>query len=138
MIVLDTNVLSELMRPAPAEVVMRWFARQPFADLFTTAVTESEILAGVRLLPSGRRRTALESAAAGLFDDLAGHILPFDSAAAHEFAEIERERRRLGRPIFRADAEVASIARSHGARVATRDTADFAGCGVELVNPWVT
>jgi predicted nucleic acid-binding protein len=136
-IVLDTNVLSELMRPTPSREVVAWYVRQPASELFTTSITESDVLTGLGLLPRGKRRASLEAAATALFDELAEQVLPFDSAAARAFAEIEIARRRLGRPISRADAEIAAIARSLGAGLATRNTADFAGCGVNLVDPWI-
>ncbi|MBL8957206.1 MAG: type II toxin-antitoxin system VapC family toxin [Myxococcaceae bacterium] len=136
MIVLDTNVLAELMRPAPSEAVLAWYARQPLAELFTTAITESEILTGLALLPRGRRRAALEAAAQGVFDELGDQLLPFDSNAARAFAEIEVDCRRAGRPITRADAEIAAISRSLGAALATRNLDDFTHCGVVLVDPW--
>ena len=135
-IVLDTNVLSELMRPAPSDAVVAWYGRQAAWDLFTTTITESEILTGLALLPRGKRRTALEAAAQDIFEELGDHVLPFDSGAARAFAEIEVERQRAGRPISRADAEIAAIARSLGAGLATRNRDDFTGCGVVLVDPW--
>lgn len=137
MIVLDTNVLSELMRPAPAAPVLRWMAAQPAVRLFTTTITEAEILYGLALLDDGKRRIGLEGAARAMFaEELAGHVLPFDSAAALEFAAIAATRRRAGRPISQADAQIAAIARVRGAGLATRNTVDFDGCGLTLVNPW--
>lgn len=139
MIVLDTNVLSELMRPSPHPRVVRWVAAQPVRSLFTTAITEAEILLGVALLPTGKRRSALKEAVVAMFaEDLRGRILPFESAAAAEFASILSSRRRGGRPMSHADAQIAAIARSHGARVATRNISDFEGCELSLCNPWVT
>lgn len=137
MIVLDTNVLSEMMRPEPAEAVRLWLARQPVAQVFTTAVTEAELLYGVALLPDGRRRDMLRDAVIALFaEDLAGRVLPFDSAAAAQYAALATGRRRSGRPIALADAQIAAIARSRGAAVATRNVADFEGCGIGTVDPW--
>jgi predicted nucleic acid-binding protein len=136
-IVLDTNVLSELMKAEPAPGVERWVAGRPAAGLFTTTVTQAEILYGVALLPAGRRRSALEEAVTLMFEvDLAGRVLPFDGAAAHAYAALAAERRRAGRPIAQFDAQIAAIARSRGATLATRNIADFAGCGVPLLNPW--
>ena len=136
MIILDTNVLSELMRPAPSDRVLAWFQGFTLAELFTTAITESEIRQGLALLPAGRRRASLEAVADGMFADLENRVLPFDSTAAKAFAGLQAARRKAGRAIGRADAEVAAIARSHSARLATRNPGDFAGCGVELIDPW--
>ena len=139
MIVLDTNVLSELMKPAPAEGVVRWMALQPATSLYTTSVTQAEILHGIMLLPAGRRRSAIEAAAEAMFgEDFAGRILAFGSDAARLYARIAVERRREGRPISHFDAQIAAIARSAGAAIATRNVADYDNCGVRLVNPWKT
>lgn len=137
MIVLDTNVLSEAIKPEPADTVLRWLSTQPPARLFTTSITEAEILYGLALLPKGGRRDSLEEAARLMFaEDFAGRVLPFDSAAAREFSEIASARRKLGRPITQFDAQIAAIARSRGAAVATRNTVDFEMCGIAVVNPW--
>ena len=137
MIVLDTNVLSELMRPAPSERVVRWVAGQPTTSLYTTSITQAEILHGIMLLPSGRRRSALESAAGAMFsEDFGGRVLPFGSEAALTYARIAVQRRRAGRPISHFDAQIAAIARSAGAAIATRNVADYDACGVEIINPW--
>lgn len=137
MILLDTNILSELMRPAPSPAVMSWLAAQPAASLFISAVTEAELRYGVMLLPEGRRRAELMTALeAMLADDFAGRILPFDSAAALAFAAIAASRRQAGKPVSQFDAQIAAIAQSRGAELATRNVADFAECGVEIINPW--
>ncbi len=137
MIVLDTNVLAELMRSGPSVRVERWLAAQPIAALFTTTVTQAEVLLGVALLPAGRRRAALERAVEGMFEeDFAGRILSFDGAAAHAYAAISSGRRKAGHPISQFDALIAAIARSRGAAVATRNVADFADCGVPVIDPW--
>ena len=137
MIVLDTNVVSELMRPGPAETVLQWMANQPSAELFTTTITQAAILFGLAVLPEGRRRSGLLAAAEAMFDvDFAGRILPFDIAAAREFAELAAERQRQGRPAGALDVQVAAIARSRGAVVATRNVADFEGFGPPVINPW--
>lgn len=138
MIVLDTNILSELMKPAPSERVAAWMASQPAQSLYTTSITEAEILHGVLLLPSGRKRRAFEAAAKEMFrEEFAGRVLAFGSDAAFPYARIARDRRRAGRPISHFDAQIAAIARSTGAKVATRNVSDFEGCGVDIVNPWV-
>ncbi len=137
MIVLDTNVLSELMKATPSESVNLWVARQPPSSLFITTVAQAEILYGLALLPSGSRRDSLEAAAQAMFEeDFAGHILPFDIAAAYQFAEIASERRQSGRPISQFDAQIAAIARSRGAALSTRNIRDFEGCGLQVFNPW--
>ncbi len=137
MIVLDTNVVSETLRRKPADSVRRWLQAQPPTSLFTTTVCEAEILYGVALMPLGRRRTGLERAFSAIFEEeFSDRILPFDRAAASAFAEIAATRRRMGRPVGEFDAQVAAIAQSRGAAVATRNVEDFAGCGIRVINPW--
>jgi hypothetical protein len=136
-IILDTNVVSELMKPAPAGRVLDWIAAQPASALYTTSITQAEILHGLALLPKGKRRNALESAAeAMLREDFAGRILPFGSDAAQAYARIAADRRRAGRPISQFDAQIAAIARSAGAAIATRNVTDYDRCGVKILNPW--
>ena len=137
MIVLDTNVVSELMKATPAAAVARWFADRPAATLYTTSITHAEILHGILLLPAGKRRGALETAAEAMFDeDFGGRVLPFGGEAARAYARIAVQRRRAGRPISHFDAQIAAIARSVRAQVATRNVNDYEGCGVDLLNPW--
>jgi predicted nucleic acid-binding protein len=137
MIVLDTNVLSEIMRPEPSPRVVAWMGAQSAADVYTTSITEAEVLHGLMLLPSGKRRDALETAATSMFEeDFAGRILGFGSDAAPLYARIASDRRRAGRPISHFDAQIAAIARLAGAALATRNTADFEGCGLHVVDPW--
>ena len=137
MIVLDTNVLSELMKATPADSVMRWIASQPATSLYTTSITQAEILHGIMLLSAGKRRNAFEGAAQAMFnEDFAGRILPFGSDAAAPYARIAAARRRAGHPISHFDAQIAAIAHSAGAAVATRNVSDFDGCGVKVINPW--
>ncbi len=137
MILLDTNILSELMQPAPEQRVEQWLAGQPRAGVFISAITEAELRYGVALLPPGRRRSALAAALeAMLAEDFTGRSLPFDSAASVAFADIAATRRKAGRPIAQADAQIAAIARSRGANLATRNVPDFDGCGISVVNPW--
>jgi predicted nucleic acid-binding protein len=137
MIVLDTNVLSEAWRPKPSAKVLGWMRSQPATGLFTTTITEAELYYGIALLPDGRRRRTLETAIRLIFtEDLAGRVLPFDSAAAREYADIAATRRRAGRPMPEADAQIAAIARSRGAALATRNTDDFADCGLTVISPW--
>lgn len=137
MIVLDTNVLSELMRPAPEPAVLDWFAAQSTPALFVTAMTQAEILFGLELLPKGRRRTTLVAAANEMFEhDFAGRVLAFDSMAAVVYARIAATRGAAGRTIGQMDAQIASIALSHGATLATRNLPDFGDCDLELIDPW--
>jgi predicted nucleic acid-binding protein len=137
MIILDTNVLSELMKPAPTGTVVDWMAAQPAASLYTTSITQAEILHGLMLLPRSRRRSALEAAATSMFaEDFAGRILGFGTEAAPPYAQIASDRRRAGRPISAFDAQIAAIARFTGAAIATRNVADFHSCGVTLMDPW--
>lgn len=137
MIVLDTNVLSELIRPEPASGVVDWLRAQARSSLFTTAISRGEMLVGVLMLPVGQRRRRLEEEVGAIFaEDLAGRILAFDSDAADAFASITAQRRALGRPISQSDAMIAGIARSRGARLATRNVRDFEGCGIALIDPW--
>ena len=137
MIVLDTNVLSELMRPTPSEAVLRWVAGQPGTELFTTTITQAEILFGLALLPEERRRNDLLAAAERMFvEDFSGRVLPFDTAAATAFASVAAGRRRKGRPTGAFDAQIAAISGSRGAALATRNVADFLECGLVIINPW--
>lgn len=139
MIIVDTNVVSELMRPAPSEAVLMWVAAQPAARLFTTTITQAEILFGVALLPEGRRRSGLATAAKQMFvEDFADRVLPFDAVAADAFAPIAGMRRQQGRPMGAFDAQIAAIAASRGAALATRNVSDFLNCGLTVLNPWET
>ncbi len=136
-ILLDTNVLSELLRTQPDQGVLAWFAKQPADSLFVSAVTQAEMLLGARLLPRSKRRQQLEEALDAMFqEDFAGRVLPFDSAAASSFAAIVADRRSAGRPISQFDAQIAAIALSRRTGLATRNVSDFAGCGLVLSDPW--
>ena len=138
MIVLDTNVVSELMRAAPDRAVMAWVSSQPPPLLYTTSITQAEILYGLQILPAGRRRTQLEGAVEEMFEeDFAGRVLPFEEAAARGYARIAAERRRLGRAdIQHFDAQIAAIAVSARAAIATGNVRDFDDCGLKIINPW--
>jgi toxin FitB len=136
-IVLDTNVISELMRAKPHPAVLGWVARQPRALLYTTYISQAEILYGIGALPEGRRRAALAAAAAAMFaEDFTDRILSFESAAAARYADIVVARRQAGNPIEGFDALIAATALSAGASIATRDTGGFAGCGLTVIDPW--
>lgn len=138
MIVLDTNVLSEAVRPTPQQRVLDWLAAQQAATLYTTTISEAELLYGIASLPGGRRRSALaETMRRMLSEDFAGRVLTFDRPAAREFAVIASVRRSKGRPISAFDAQIASIARAQGAAVATRNVSDFEGCGIDIIDPWI-
>jgi len=137
MIVLDTNVLSEVMKPKPSAQVLLWMAAYPRERLFITTITQAEVLYGVRILPAGKRRAALQADIDAILDvEFAGRILPFDEQAARAFSRIAAERRGSGRPIAEFDAQIVAIAFSRGAAVATRDVRGFEGCGVTVLNPW--
>ena len=137
MIVIDTNVVSELMRLIPEPAVMTWFSGQDSAELYLTAVSEAELRAGAAILPAGRRRERLAAEVdAVVREDFAGRVLPFDSAAARAYAVIAASRRSMGRPILEADCQIAAIARARDAAVATRDGADFEHCGIAVIDPW--
>ncbi|MCE9631195.1 MAG: type II toxin-antitoxin system VapC family toxin [Planctomycetia bacterium] len=137
MIILDTNVVSEILRPVPSPLVEAWLAAQDGANVFFTAVGESELRHGVALLPTGRRRNLLTEAISSMLEeDFLNRILPFDSAAARAYASIAVSRRLAGRPISQFDCQIAAIVACHRAVLATRNTADFEGCGIDVINPW--
>lgn len=137
MIVLDTNVLSEFMRPQPDERVVAWLKQQTRSNLFTTTVTRGEILYGVLILPDGQRKARLHQEVEAIFAvDMAGRVLPYDEAAADAHARIAAARRAQGRPVGQSDAMISGIVRAHGAALATRNTPDFEDCGIALVDPW--
>jgi predicted nucleic acid-binding protein len=137
MFLIDTNVISELMRATPAPSVLNWFSTQDPSTLYLSAVTEAELRTGIAILPAGQRREGLKAALdATIAVDFEGRILPFDTDAAKTYAEIAAGRRSSGRPIPDADCQIAAIARAAGMPVATRNTRDFEGCGVDVINPW--
>ena len=137
MFVLDTNVLSAVMGSHPVPAVADWVAAQPEERLFTTAISQAEILAGVGIMPEGRRRRGLEAAAKAIFvNAFDGRILPFDEKSADFYPGIFAARKRAGKPTAAMDLMIAAIARAHGANMVTRNTADFDGCGLTLINPW--
>lgn len=137
MIVLDTNVISEVMRERPDAGVLAWIDRHAAGELCVTAITEAEIRTGIAILPEGNRKLGLLAAAEQAFGLLfAGRVLPFDSEAAQAYARIAADRRLRGRPISQADCQIAATARSTGASLATRNVSDFDGCGVDVIDPW--
>ncbi|HST42730.1 MAG TPA: type II toxin-antitoxin system VapC family toxin [Conexibacter sp.] len=135
MIVLDTNVVSELMRPAPAPRVLRW-VDGPGAASVITAVTAAELLAGAERLDDGARKRELLDKIHAAIDQFRGYVLSFDIDCADHCAEIFTARRRAGRPVSAQDAQIAAICRLHGASLATRNGRDFEGTGVSLLDPW--
>ena len=137
MIVVDTNVVSELMRLAPSTAVMAWFTEQGSASLYLTAASEAELRAGAAILPAGRRRDRLAAGIDSVIEqDFAGRVLPFDCAAAKAYASIAASRRSAGRPILDADCQIAAIARARDAAVATRNAGDFEQYGIAVIDPW--
>lgn len=137
MIVVDTNVISELTRQTPAPEVVSWLDSLAAAEVTTTAITAAELLYGVDRLPDGRRKAELSAAVNGLLrDDFDGRVLSFDVKAAGRYAEVVCRRERLGQPIGIADAQIAAICSAVGATLATRNIADFEDTGIELINPW--
>lgn len=137
MIVLDTNVLSELIRPQPSPKVVAWLRAQTRSRLFTTAISRCEMLYGTLLLPDGQRKRRLQQEVLAIFEtDMAGRVLPYDGAAADAHAVFAATRRAHGRPVAMADAMIVGIAHSRGAAIATRNMRDYEECGVMLVDPW--
>lgn len=136
MIVLDTNVVSELMRAAPAPAVLSWLAEHRASDVYTTAITVAEIRYGISRLPGGRRRDGLQQAADEIFAAFPDQVLPFDLRAAAAYADLVAQRESTGNPISGFDAQIAAICRTHLATLATRNIADFTGTGVATVDPW--
>ncbi len=136
---LDTNVVSELLRPSPDPVVGAWAAAYPLEELFFSAVGEAELRYGAAILPAGRRRETLvldiERMLRHAFDD---RVLPFEREAARVYAELAAMRRAMGRPFAPADCQIAAIAYARDMGVATRNVRDFEGMGIEVVDPWAT
>ena len=138
-VLLDTNVVSELIRKAPDPAVEAWAANHALEDLFFSAVGEAELRYGAAILPAGRRRETLFSDIERMLRDaFEGRVLPFDSQAARAYAEIAAMRRSAGRPVPPADCQIAAIARSRDMAVATRNVRDFEDIDIEVVDPWET
>ena len=137
MTLVDTNVISELMRPVPTPAVLAWFGRHAATGLYFSSVGEAELRRGAAILSAGNRRENLVAEInAMVSEDFADRVLPFDSAAAVAFAEIFAERQGVGRPIGFPDCQIAAIARSRGLQIATRNVRDFEDTGNRIVNPW--
>lgn len=137
MIVLDTNVVSELMRPEPAPQVAEWVRRRDRRELRMTSITLAEIRYGIARLPDGRRKQALLDIADDIFGTFNEQILPVDAAAAEQYALIASARERAGKPIAGFDALIAAVCRSQGSALATRNVPDFEETGVEIIDPWI-
>ncbi len=137
MIVLDTNVLSEVVKPRPSPDVVRWLADQDRVALFTTTITQAEMLYGLERLADSPRKQSLRLAVEGMFaEDFEGRVLNFDQPSAAAYAQLHHQRRTHGLTISQSDTMIAAIAISIGAAVATRNTKDFEDCGIPLINPW--
>lgn len=137
MIVVDTNVVSEMMRAEPAPAVVSWLNGQEASSLFLTTITIGEIGYGLRILPQGKRRLLLEQGFERLLAEaFAGRVLAFDEEAARHYAEVMGRRKEMGRPLSILDGQIASIARANGCAVATQNVRDFVECGVDVINPF--
>jgi len=138
MILLDTNVISELMREHPEPAVSAWLDEQPEQELWTASVILAELLSGIDMMPAGRGQKALRDAVEGMIaEDFRGRIVDFDLPAARQYGKILATRRNMGRPIREFDAQIAAIASVHRAKLATRDVNDFVACGLNVLNPWL-
>jgi toxin FitB len=138
-ILLDTNVVSEAIHPKSNPTVRNWMRLQTQQRLFVSAITQAEMLVGVRLLPAGKKRQALELAVDKVFNQsFVGRVLPFDSESARHYADIVAARKKAGRPPSLFDAQIAAIAKARGMPVATRNVRDFEDCGVTVINPWLS
>ena len=137
MFLLDTNVVSELLRPSPNPAVESWVADRRATELHFSAIGEAELRYGVEILPAGRRRNALALAIEAILrEDFEYRVLPFDRGAAREYAHIAASRRAAGRPVAPTDIQIAAIAGSRGLAVATRNVRHFVGMEVEIADPW--
>jgi predicted nucleic acid-binding protein len=137
MIILDTNVLSALMRTVPEVPVVAWLDRQPAESVWITSITLFETRLGLALLPTGRRQQTLEAAFARLLkEDLENRVLDFDGAAAAEAASLAAERQKAGRPVDMRDTQIAGIALARRATLATRNARHFADLKIPIVDPW--
>lgn len=137
MILLDTNVISEIIRERPDPAVTIWLRARPRKEFRTASVVIAELLSGIDLMPAGRKQEALRNAVEGMIaEGFRGQILNFDLAAARHYGQIPSSRQRIGRRIREMGAQIASIARVHGATLATRDIDDFLVYDLVLANPW--
>jgi len=135
-IVVDTNVASELMRPSPSSAVTAWVRARSASELYTTSITLAEVRYGIERLPDGRRKDLFRIAAEEVFSAFADHVLAFDAKAAVEYAGVVASRDRAGAPIDGFDAQIAAICRVHGATLATRNVKDFHDTEIAVTDPW--
>jgi hypothetical protein len=139
MILLDTNVISEMMRVRPNPAVLAWLDKQPQEELWTASVVLAELLSGIEIMPAGRKQKAPREAVEEMIAvDFRGQVLNFDLRAARQYGQILSQRRKIGRPIREFDAQIAAIANVHGAILATQNVNDFDACGLTLIDPWST
>jgi predicted nucleic acid-binding protein len=136
MLLLDTNILSAMMQVRRVPELAAWMDQQDEDRLFTTAISHAEIFSGLAVMPEGRRRRDLGVTARAMFEEFDERVLAFDTEAAETYAKLFALRRQLSRPIAIADLMIAAIARAHGASIVTRNTRDFEGCGLTIINPW--
>ncbi|HKR51689.1 MAG TPA: type II toxin-antitoxin system VapC family toxin [Pseudonocardiaceae bacterium] len=138
MIIIDTNVATELMKPSPAPAVRNWISARRSDELYTTSITLAEIRCGIERLPAGRRRDLLKATADDVFAAFEDQILPFDAAAAAQYPMIVTRRDCAGLPLDGFDAQIASICHTHDAALATRNLKDFQDTGIDVIDPWQT
>lgn len=137
MILIDTNVISELMKAMPNKIVLEWIDRQEATELFISTITLAEISYGLNALPDGKRRESLESAfSKAILESFTGRILAFEELATYQYGKIMGLRKKLGKTLGVPDGQIAAIATVHNAKVATRNVSDFAHCGLQLINPF--
>jgi predicted nucleic acid-binding protein len=136
MIILDTNLVSEPLKPKPAAIVLEWLDRQAPETLFITTITLAELQAGVEVLPTGKRRTALQAATTDLVAAFEGRILSFDQDSARAFGRVVAGKQAAGNPIHFADGAIAAMAAMRGFMLATRNIRDYEGTGIKLIDPW--
>ena len=138
MILLDTNVLSEMMKSVPERTVLKWLDTFPSSECYISAITKAEIELGIALLPDGKRKSSLRTAAKSMFDEFPGRCLSFNSTVSSKYADIVAKRTHAGRPISVEDAQIAAIALTHNLSLATRNTSDFELIeGLTVINPWL-
>jgi predicted nucleic acid-binding protein len=138
-IILDTNIISELIQPMGSQIIRQWLTRQNGVSLYTTSITQAEILYGIQILPEGQRRQKLLDGASIIFEHhLTERILAFDQNSAEHYSRIAASRKQIGRPISQFDAQIAAICQVHHSTLATRNIRDFLDCGIDVINPWET